>query len=243
MVANGLLHFVVAWLALRIAFGGAARADQAGALEEVASQPFGHLLLWLITGGFAAVTMWRLHEAVRGHRHRNGRDRTRKRLFAAGQAVVYASLTVLAVRVAAGAGGGSGGTGPTALLLREPFGRAVVIVIGIGVGVTGVVMIVQGWRMAFCEDMDLQRAAPRLRAVIERCGQVGSITKGIAVGLIGALIVVAGTTRQPEHAEGLDVALRTVAGQPFGVAALCAIAIGLVGYGVFAFFDAVFHRI
>jgi hypothetical protein len=65
----------------------------------------------------------------------------------------------------------------------------------------------------------------------------------VAVGIIGAFVVFAGVTYQPERAEGLDAALKTVVAQPFGVPALVAVALGLAGYGVFAFFDARFHRV
>lgn len=244
MVANGILHLLVAWLAARVALGRNERADQTGALQALAAQPFGTELLWLLTAGFGAVVLWRSHEAIRGHRRvRDTRVRLRKRLFAAGQALVYVVLTLLAGRMAVGGGAANVGPGLTARLLAMPFGQCIVVVTGFGIVVTGAVMAVRGWQMAFAEDMELRKAGPRLRAFVERMGQIGSVTKGVAVGIIGALVVFAGVTYQPEHAEGLDAALKTVVAQPFGLPALVAVAIGLAGYGVFAFFDARFHRV
>jgi Domain of Unknown Function (DUF1206) len=244
MVTNGFLHLVVAWLALRVAFGGNDRADQTGALQAVAAQPFGRVLLWVATACFATVFLWRLHEAIRGYRRVcDEKKRAQKRLGSVGQAIIYAVLTVLAGRLAAGAGAQNVGPGLTARLLSTPFGQAAVIGIGVGVAVAGVVMIVRGWRMTFTEDMELWRAGEGLREFVEGLGRIGSITKGVAVGTIGVLVVIAGVNYEPQRAQGLDAALKTTAAQPFGAVALAAVAIGLACYGVFAFFDARFHRV
>ena len=47
----------------------------------------------------------------------------------------------------------------------------------------------------------------------------------------------------PERAEGMDVALRTLAGLPFGAVLLCLIALGFAGYGVYAFARARFAKV
>lgn len=37
-----------------------------GALEAIASKPFGYVLLWIITIGFAGLALWRLVQAAGG---------------------------------------------------------------------------------------------------------------------------------------------------------------------------------
>lgn len=244
LVANGLLHLMVAWLAVRVAFGRGERADQAGALQTVADQPFGRVLLWLVVAGFGAVVIWRAHEAIWGFRHvEDPGRRLRKRLFSVCQVLVFGVLAGLAARVAAGSSGGGGGQGITARLLAVPFGRAAVVVIGVAVLVTGCAMIVRGWQKAFTEDLDLDRAAPLARALTERTGQVGTVAKGFAVIIIGVLVGLAGLTYQPARAEGLDAALKALAGQPFGSVLLVAVAAGLASFGIYCFFDARYHRV
>lgn len=244
LVANGLLHLTIAWLALRVAFGRGERADQTGALQTVAGQPFGRVLLWLVVAGFGAVVIWRAHEAIWGYRHvKDSGRRTRKRLFSACQVVVFGVLATLAIRVASGSSGGSGGQGPTARLLSISFGRAIVVVIGAAVLVTGGVMVVRGWQKAFTEDLDLPVANRLARTLTIRTGQIGTVAKGIAVMIIGVLVGLAGLTSQPARAEGLDAALKTLAGQPFGPALLVVVAVGLASFGVYCFFDARYHRV
>lgn len=45
-VVSGLLHLVVGYLAIRIAFGESGTADQTGALATLASTPGGPVALW-----------------------------------------------------------------------------------------------------------------------------------------------------------------------------------------------------
>ncbi|WP_232664263.1 DUF1206 domain-containing protein [Pseudonocardia sp. TRM90224] len=244
LVANGLMHLLVAWLALQVAFGRNQRADQTGALEAIAAQPLGRVLLWGLTGAFAAVVCWRATEVFGRHPPASSTaQRVGKRLFAAGQVVLYGVLTFLAARVAAGAPGGTGGSGVTVQLLQLPYGSAIVVAAGVAMLVTGGVMVVKGARMSFESDMDMRAVGPRMRTFIERLGQAGAVTKGVAVAVIGGLVVAAGTTYRPEQAEGLDAALKTIAGQPFGPVALVAVAVGLTCYGIFALFDAVLHEV
>ncbi|GAA5157442.1 DUF1206 domain-containing protein [Pseudonocardia eucalypti] len=241
IAANGVLHLLVAWLATRVALGGGERADQAGALQAVAAEPGGRPLLWLVVVGFAAVVFWRLREATGGFpgpgRHLD------KRLFAVGQVAVYTGLAVLTLRAATGSSAGTGGQGVTAAVLRLPAGQWLVAAVGVGVLVTGVVMVVQGARMRFTEDMRLHEAGPIARALARRTGQVGAVSKGLAMTIIGGLVVLAAVTYQPARAEGLDVALKTIAAQPFGAVALLGVAFGLASFGVFCLFDARYHEV
>jgi hypothetical protein len=243
LVANGLMHLLVAWLAVRVAGGGGGRADQAGALQAIAGQPFGALLVWLVAAAFVAVIIWRLREAVWGFRYLPRLPRLGKRLFAVGQVLVYGGLAVLAGRVAAGAGAGSGGQGVTAVLLRVPGGRWLVVLAGAVLLVVGGVTAVNGWRKTFVEDMDLAGAGRWVRALAVLFGRAGAVARGVAFAVIGVLVILAALTYQPARAEGMDAALRTLAGQPYGPWLLGLVAAGLACYGVFCFFDARYHRV
>jgi hypothetical protein len=102
LAAYGVVHLLIAWLALRIATGGGAKASKSGALRTIAEQPAGRLLLWVIAAGLAALTLWQAAEAAWGHRRRQGRRRTVQRLVSAGEALLAGVLAFSAGRVAAG---------------------------------------------------------------------------------------------------------------------------------------------
>ena len=113
---------------------------------------------------------------------------------------------------------------------------------GLGLVVFAVVKAKHGWEKSFLEEMD-EPSDQRERQVLERVGQVGSVAKAVSLGLIGVLVVVAAVRFDPSKANGLDPALKALAGEPFGMVLLIAMALGLAAYGVFCFFDARYHRV
>ncbi len=241
LVSNGVLHLLVAWLAVRIALGGRGRADHIGALQAIAAEPFGRVVVWLVVVAFVAVVLWRLREACWGFPA--APDRTVKRLFAVGQVAVFGGLTTLALRVATGSPGGTGAEGATAAVLRLPGGRWLVLGVGLVVLVIGAFIVVQGVRLKFTADLDLAAAGPLAVGLVRWLGRVGAVAKGVATMVIGVLVGVAAITYQPARAEGLDAALKTIAAQPAGAFALVVVAVGLASFGVFCFLDARYHRV
>ena len=244
IAAYGVTHILIAVLALQVAFGHhGERADQTGAFQDLAQQPFGQVLLWVVVIGFVAVVLWRLEQAIWGFTYESDRTKKlRKRLTNVGNALVFGVLAALAAMTAVGSGGGGGGQGATAGVLGLPGGQLVVGAVGIGIVVVGAVKVVEGSQKKFLEDMSVP-ADRAQRATVERTGQVGSVAKGITIALIGVLVVIAAVRFRPEEASGLDVALKTLAAQQFGPYLLAVIAIGLAAYGVFCFFDARYHRV
>jgi hypothetical protein len=61
--------------------------------------------------------------------------------------------------------------------------------------------------------------------------------------LIGALLLFAGITADPHHAQGLAGALRTIQHQAFGNLLLGLMAIGLLCFGAFGIGEAAFAQI
>jgi Domain of Unknown Function (DUF1206) len=141
-------------------------------------------------------------------------------------------------------GAGQSGTGQQAAagVLGWPGGRYLVGVVGLVILTIAVVKAKHGWEKKFLEEMSLP-GEPRVRRSVVRLGQVGSVAKAVALGLIGILVVVAAVQFDPSRANGLDAALKTLAAQPFGIFLLAAMALGLAAYGVFCFFDARYHRV
>ena len=68
LIAYGVVHRLVGWLALQIAWGAPAResADTSGALKTLADQPFGKVLLGLVSVGLVALALWQVTQALAG---------------------------------------------------------------------------------------------------------------------------------------------------------------------------------
>jgi hypothetical protein len=73
-------------------------------------------------------------------------------------------------------------------------------------------------------------------------GRFGYAARGVIVFLIGAAVFDAGVTYDPARAKGVDGALRTVAGEPFGPVLLIGVALGLIAFGLLSFFEAKWRR-
>jgi len=136
LVAYGITHLLIAWLTLQLAFGGGGgQANQSGAFQELAQQPFGRALLWVLALGFIATALWRLTQAIWGYGYETDRAKNiRKRATSGAKVVVFAALAVLAATTAAGGGSGGGGQQrATAGVLGLPGGQFLVGAAGIAV--------------------------------------------------------------------------------------------------------------
>jgi hypothetical protein len=246
IAAHGVLHLLIAWLALQVAIGGGGGpTNQGGALSTLAQNGLGRAFLWVLFVGFACVVLWRITTTLFGFGYvEDPRKKLLKRTTSAGQGVVYAGLAVLTAKTAVQGGSqGRGGSEAAAGLLGLPGGQVIVAIVGVGIVVGAGVMAWNGWTKRFTEDQDLAGADRHARAADERTGQIGFIAKAVALAVLGVLVVVAAVRFDPNEANGLDSALRTLAGQPFGVVLLAVVALGIAAYGVFCFFDARYHRV
>jgi hypothetical protein len=221
--ASGVLHMLLAWVTIQLAWtSGGEQADQSGALQQLAGNGLGQALLWVLLVGFVLLALWQATEAIAWG---EAKDRAK----AAAKAVTYAVLGWTTVSVlTSGSGGGSGGA--TSSLMSSGLGRVLVGLVGLGVVVVGGYHVVKGWKEKFLEDLE-SSPAPWVRTA----GKVGYIGKGGALAVVGVLLVVAAVQSDPEKAQGLDAALHTLAGLPFGAVLLTLIALGFAAYGVYAF--------
>ncbi len=231
--ASGLLHLVMGWITFEVAWGATGQeADQTGALENLAGTAPGRVMLWVVAAGFVLLALWQGTEAFARHQ-------TFDRLKAVGKLGLYGFLAFTAMQVVQGRSSGSEDTkGMTASLMTESWGRVAVAVAGLVVVGVGAYHVLKGARRKFLEDLQEHPGTALVRA-----GQIGYVAKGVALALVGGLFVAAAVTADPEKAEGLDGALRSLRGVPAGQVMLTVIALGLVAYGVYSFGRARYARV
>ncbi|MFD2093952.1 DUF1206 domain-containing protein [Blastococcus deserti] len=243
LVAYGVVHVLVAWLALQLAWGGGGEsADQSGAMETLAESPLGTPLLWVLAVGLIALAAWQAAEVLRWRRgwSATGKARTtavEKSGKAIVKAVIYVALAVLAVRFATGGGQSSSQQQQqtTAGVFAWPAGRWLVGAAGLALIAVGAYHVYKGVTKRFLKEIDTtdcSRAAIRL---VTRLGQVGFPGKGIALAVVGGLLAYAAITFDPSKARGLDGALRTLLDLPFGQILLTLVAVGIAAFGAFCF--------
>ena len=242
LIAYGIVHLLIAWLALQLAWGRAAQeVDQSGALATLAQQPLGRPLLWVLAVGLAALALWQAAEILRW-RHgltASGHARTKaweKTVKAVAKTAIYLTLAVLALRFATGAGGSGGGSPQqTAGVFGWPGGRWIVGIVGLVVLGVGVYHIYKGVSKRFLKEIDLGDCSTSARRLVTRLGQVGFPAKGVALGLVGGLLVWAAVSVDPAKVAGLDGALHRLLGLPAGPFLLSLVALGIAAFGVYCF--------
>ncbi|MDT7648128.1 MAG: hypothetical protein QOC75_5128 [Pseudonocardiales bacterium] len=246
LVAYGLVHLLIGWLAIKIAWSGPAgnSADASGAMATLAAQPFGKILLWLVAIGLVALALWQVSEAIWGHRYRHGVAQAREKFTSGAMALVYVALGVSAASVALGSRASSSQSEKhaTSGVLAVPGGRVIVVAAGLfilGIGIAG---LVRGVRKSFSEEIDTTSLSPATRNAVTRLGQVGYIAKGLALGVVGALLTYATLSFKQQDTQGLDGAMQAILAQPFGKFLLTAVALGFVAFGLFAILQSRYRR-
>ena len=238
MVVYGVVHLIVAWLAIQLALGQhQANASQKGAMQTLAHQTFGPLLLWLIAVGMFVLTIWRVLEVFVGHQEYDGGKRWRKRAVSAFKAVLYGYIGFLALEYAIGSGSssGSGTSSYTAKLMNQPYGRWIVGGVGAAIIIYGLSYARRGWTDKFMDNLDARGTIGDTGTAYRWVGKIGYIAKGIAFMVVGGLFVAAAYTHEAKKSGGLDDALHTVLQQPFGPFLLILIGAGIACYGLFCF--------
>jgi hypothetical protein len=246
LAAYGLVHVTIAYLAVQVALDArGAKPDKGGALQTLAAQPGGRVLLWTIAVGLATLVLWQLGEAAVGLRWVRPRNkRTRKRIESIAEAVVFGVLALSAGKLAAGGAGSSGQTQETftARVLALPLGQLLVGAAGVALIVVAVLLVHRGVRKTFTADLDLSTANPTTRRAAIRLGMAGYPALGVAYGIIGTLIVTMAAAYRPDKKVGFDAALTTLAAQAYGTALLLLVAAGLACFGLYCLFDARYRR-
>lgn len=234
--ASGILHLLVGAIAIRLAMGGSGKADFSGAVSELASQPAGPFLLWASFAACVALALWQASDAIFDYNRLPTKEKAGKKAKAAAQALVFTGLALTLVSFAMGTGSGGDNSQSasdlTASVIKAPGGVALLVLIGVGIAVTGVVYAIRGFRKSFEKHLTMP-ASPKARTAVTVLGVTGYVAKGIVLLLTGLLIAVATLRAHPEESTGLDGGLRALRDQPFGLYLLAAVGAGLICYGVF----------
>ena len=244
LIAYGLVHVLIGWLAVQLAWfgGGGESADQSGALSTLAENPLGGPLLWVLGIGLFALALWQAAELLRWRHGWTASGEQRKKALvrsakAVAKAIVYVALGVLSLQVANGTNKSSESSADQAAegVIGLPGGRFLVGIGGLVVLAVAAYFVHKGLTKCYMKAIDTSSASAGQRRWIERAGLVGYPGKGMALFVVGGLLLWAAISYDAEKAAGLDGALRTVQDAPLGTWLLTLIAVGLVAFGVFCF--------
>ncbi|MFF5294678.1 DUF1206 domain-containing protein [Paractinoplanes globisporus] len=245
-VGYGIIHLLFAWIAFQVAFRGSGHeSDQSGALQSLAGNGFGEVLLVLIAIGMVGLAIWQAFEAIIGESGPRTKTAIAERVISGVRAILYLWLAWYAVNVLRGAKASMADSqqSKSAGIMAHQGGRWLVgfiglVVIGVGIGI-----FVYGARKKFVKHLNTQQMAASVRKSTIRLGMAGYTAKGVAYAIAGVLVVAAAVTSEPDKARGLDAALKTLAGHPWGVWLLALIGLGIAAFGIYCFAQARYRKV
>ncbi|HMB55129.1 MAG TPA: DUF1206 domain-containing protein [Thermoanaerobaculia bacterium] len=238
--AKGVVYGLVGVLAAQAALtaGGAIEGSE-GAIRTIGSQPFGKVLLALTGVALIGYVVWRITQAVADTEDK-GSD-AKGLAFRFGMlvsAATYASMAWFTLHAALFGDSGSGGSGAetwSAELMSHPFGRWMVGLVGVVFLGVGLHHFRRVWKASFMDHYEHGSLGPRQRTWMRRIGRFGLAARGVTFTLIGWFFVRAAWRFDPDQAGGLEAALESLAGQPYGVWLLAVTAFGFIAYGIYCF--------
>lgn len=242
LLAYGGVHLVLAAVIVQVPFGERERADKKGALAEIAETTPGLILLWLVALGLVALVLWQLGEAIWGHRGIHGGRRALRVAINLAEAALFGVLAWSAGSIAVKGGSSTPSKSFTEVVIGLPGGPFLIGLAGFGLVVGACYAVYRGITSAFLRELDLSGASPQQTRWAIRLGRIGWAALGLVYGFPGVLLIIAATTYSPETPTSLDSGLRTVAEEPYGPPLIIALALGLVAFGVYCFFDARYRK-
>jgi hypothetical protein len=246
-IANGVVHALVGVIVLVVAFGGEGETDQAGAFKAIASAPVGFIALWVLAAALWALGIYHLAEGVLTSRRQpdamGAAQKWGRRGAEWGQAAVFIALGAIAASVALGAkpNGEEAAEDASRGILSVPGGPFLLGVIGLAIGGGGIAFIVMGVLRSFENKVDLP--AGTMGSFVTVLGVVGFVAKGIALVIVGAILLVAAVRVDPQTAGGLDGAIHALLALPFGPLLAGLVGVGFLAYAVFCVFRARYARL
>lgn len=233
--AKGVVYLIVGGVAAQAAFSRAEQVEGTeGALHTILEQPFGKVLLGLVALGLAGFVVWRAVQAIMDPEHSGGgMKRTAGRVGFAISGLMYAALTMEAVRMIRGSGGQGGGTQHwTAAVMEKPFGRIAIGLVGLGIGAYGLYQLVKAFKSDLDKRLNLEGSAVATRKRVVALARAGTAARGVVFAIIGWLVIKSALQYDPSEAQGLQGALVTLREAAYGRYLLGLVALGLIAYGI-----------
>lgn len=245
--ANGVVHVLIGVIVLVAAFGGGGETDQAGAFKAIAAAPLGFVALWVIAIALWALAAWHAAEGLLSRAPESDAEGLAKkwgvRVSEWGQAVVFAALGVIAAAVALGARPDTDKTAQDTSrgVLSIPGGPFLLGAVGLGILIAGIAFFVMGVRRSYRNKVEIPPGG--LGRAVEVLGVVGFVAKGIALAIVGVLLLVAAIRLDPDAAGGLDGAIEALLALPAGPVLAAIVGVGFLAYGVFCGFRARYAKL
>ena len=243
MAAKGAVYCLIGVLTAMAAFGqGGQKSGSKGALQYLAQQSYGQVLLVIMGIGLLGYVFWRMYQVfynpgefednLKGYGKRIG-------YFISG--LIYGGLAYYSFKLAFGSSSSGGSGGMMGGIMSGSNGDTIAIIIGIGMAIKAIYDLYRAYSGKFREEVEEAGMDQKEQKLLINAGKFGHTARGIVLGLMAYLTLKSGLS------SGSNVKTQTDAFSyiqaEFGSIALGIVAIGLVGYGVYMLIKAKYPSI
>lgn len=239
MGAKGTVYIILGVLTAMAAFNeGGQKAGQSDALKFIYNQPFGQVLLAILTVGLIGYVVWRFVQAFRDPEN-EGDDKKgiAKRVGYGASGLLYAFLAFEAIKMLMNSGSSGGGGGGNkqivSMLLEQPFGQVLVGIAAAALAAKAIYSIYKAVTGKFMEDINVGQLDHKIKEIIKKTGTAGHLARGVVVGIVSFFFVKAAIQANASQAGGTEGAFSFIQSSSYGSWLLGIVAIGLACYGVF----------
>lgn len=246
LAGRGVVFLILGGFAASAALEQGSRpVGTTGALHALLASPMGWAAVVPIAVGLFCFAIFRALEAILDVHGYGGdlRGALHRAALGAG-GIAYAALAIIAAAIVSGwpiaADPDQKVRGWTAWLLGIPGGDWIVGSAGLITVCVGIGLAVGALRASFRRRLRVDRDE---RPYVTALGMVGLFSRAVVFVLIGAFLVFAAVTADPNNAEGFAGALQVVQHQPYGDWLLGLTALGFIAFGFFGVGEALLAEI
>lgn len=215
--------------------------------QELAQQPYGAIMIWLIIVGFVCYAIWRwVQSSLNPEDSSEGWKAIIRRIFYVISGAIYLSGAYLAYRVVSADSSGTSSDNKerwTRQLMEHDWGVWVVGAIGVIVIVFAFIQFKNAWKQDFMDKFDCDNMSGSEQDTCKTVGRFGFLARGIVYVIVGGFFVRSALTHDPDKVIGLQQAFQTIVEQPFGQILLTITGVCLFSFGIFCGFEARYRAV
>jgi hypothetical protein len=248
--SKGSVYTIIGLLTMAAALGLGGRAgDQRAAVDFLLRQPFGRILLLVLTIGLLGYALYRTISGFADSENRGGDAKGLAiRTGSTIRGLLYGFFAYEVLRLVMREGRGPEGSDSktrswTAEGMDQPLGRWLVAAAGLAIlGYAGW-QLIRAIRGKLSKEIRLGELSAATRRRVTAISRFGMGARGVVFGIIGGSVVTAAIRHNPGAARGMSGALRELATKPFGTVLFLLAGLGLAAYGVYAFLNAKYRSL
>lgn len=243
--SKGVVYCLIGLLTFLTALGlSDQKMDKNEAFKLIGEQPFGRTILILIGVGLFGYVTWRLFQAIRDiDKKGNDSKAIFIRIGYAISAMIYLGLGIYAFKLAANGSSSSDDNTQRSVIravLEYEGGPVILAIVSAFIIGNGIQQLYKAISKRFMKNVNFYNNvhAP----LFTKAGIIGYASRGVVLIIIGYFLFRAALHQNANEVQGTKGAFDFLQNN-FGTVLMAAIALGLVGYGVFMFIKGRYQKI